>query len=468
MQNVKYLEIANDIRASIIKGIIRGVLPGVKNLTSKYNASQMTVNKAVNKLIEEGLIYRVPRKGSYVYEGIVDSFENLNVCVNEKIFSTEAMNVLSEKLHHNNDKTKISFIPVPILDPYDYFKYLHSRSRQKEKEALGVICVDDHLIPAYVENGLIESLDPIITKIKIDDFHPQLMDAFTYKNKLYGIPLVYDTKILFYNKDIFDELKVEYPNRSWTYKKLVDSARKLSIYDEKSKKQKYFGIHMGLGESLDYMPFIWEKGGNFFNANGTPSVKNISAIEGMQLYNDLVNTYRVYPRAPREMEYDYHLYLFKRKHLAMFIGRYRDLLALEKFSDINWGYELLPGHRKKTTPLMVQGLALAKKTPKRDKYFSLLEKITNDETLSDLAHTCQRLPAKKSLCPRDPKFFKEILSSSTLVPRTPFLEINKLEKNEIMHLATNIINAEECCQNIHDKINSFLASHSKKHSTQRS
>ena len=62
----KYPQIVNHLRKRINNGKLSGALPGVKQLAKEYDANFMTVNKAVKVLEAEGLVYRVPRKGTYV------------------------------------------------------------------------------------------------------------------------------------------------------------------------------------------------------------------------------------------------------------------------------------------------------------------------------------------------------------------------------------------------------------------
>lgn len=62
----KYPQIVNHLRKNINNGKLSGALPGVKQLAKEYDVNFMTVNKAVKMLEAEGLVYRVPRKGTYV------------------------------------------------------------------------------------------------------------------------------------------------------------------------------------------------------------------------------------------------------------------------------------------------------------------------------------------------------------------------------------------------------------------
>lgn len=61
---VAYLELYEGIMNGLIKP--GNLLPSEKVLMDQYAISRTSARKALNKLVEEGLIYRVPGKGSFV------------------------------------------------------------------------------------------------------------------------------------------------------------------------------------------------------------------------------------------------------------------------------------------------------------------------------------------------------------------------------------------------------------------
>ncbi|MDP4143836.1 MAG: GntR family transcriptional regulator [Bacillota bacterium] len=64
----KYMQIANDIRNNIVKGILKpnDQLPFEKDLCEKYDASKMTVKKALDILVTQGLIVKRRGSGTFV------------------------------------------------------------------------------------------------------------------------------------------------------------------------------------------------------------------------------------------------------------------------------------------------------------------------------------------------------------------------------------------------------------------
>lgn len=71
-----------------------------------------------------------------------------------------------------------------------------------------------------IKSGRVEPLDSYLATSKIlkkEDIIPSLINAFTVNGKVYGIPKDFNTLALFYNKDIFDEAGVAYPNENDTW-----------------------------------------------------------------------------------------------------------------------------------------------------------------------------------------------------------------------------------------------------------
>ena len=62
----KYIEVANQIRVAIQTKRYTGKLPGERALAESHNVSYMTVRKAVDLLVEEGLLVREAQKGTFI------------------------------------------------------------------------------------------------------------------------------------------------------------------------------------------------------------------------------------------------------------------------------------------------------------------------------------------------------------------------------------------------------------------
>ena len=74
-------------------------------------------------------------------------------------------------------------------------------------------------IPAYVPSGVLADLSPLIAADGYDlrDFYPGSTRSIQVKGDIYGIPRDNDTKVIFYNKSLFDAAKLPYPQAGWTW-----------------------------------------------------------------------------------------------------------------------------------------------------------------------------------------------------------------------------------------------------------
>jgi LacI family transcriptional regulator, repressor for deo operon, udp, cdd, tsx, nupC, and nupG len=62
----KYVQIKNRIKEGIRDGSIKGKLPGERQLVKEFEASYMTVRKAISDLVDEGILHKNTTKGTFV------------------------------------------------------------------------------------------------------------------------------------------------------------------------------------------------------------------------------------------------------------------------------------------------------------------------------------------------------------------------------------------------------------------
>lgn len=77
----KYIFISNDMRNRILEGVYKAnqQIPFEKDLCMEYDASKMTVKKALDLLVSEGLIIKRRGSGTFVKDLSVDEIERIAV-----------------------------------------------------------------------------------------------------------------------------------------------------------------------------------------------------------------------------------------------------------------------------------------------------------------------------------------------------------------------------------------------------
>lgn len=117
--------------------------------------------------------------------------------------------LLKEVVQPLMDREGIRVVYEPIEG--DYTQWLFNAL--SAGTAPDLFYVDVFWAESLFATGRAEPLDGYFTRGEIQEFLPNLVQAFTYKGRLYGIPKDFNTLALIYNLDLFDEAKVAYPNQ---------------------------------------------------------------------------------------------------------------------------------------------------------------------------------------------------------------------------------------------------------------
>lgn len=128
-----------------------------------------------------------------------------------------------------NPNIKVVFEPTPFTD------YTSKMITQLSGgTAPDVFNVDNGELPHWAQYGALTKLDDLIgqDKYSLSDFYAKVLDAGKYdgvalgKGSLYGLPINAGCFVLYYNQELFDKYKVAYPDKTMTYEKLVETAKK--------------------------------------------------------------------------------------------------------------------------------------------------------------------------------------------------------------------------------------------------
>ena len=86
---------------------------------------------------------------------------------------------------------------------------------------------DIFYIPAETAPGIIATgtVLPLNDVLDTTPFIPSLLEPFTVDGQIYGVPKDFNSLAVFYNKDLFDEAGVEYPNENDTWDTFADKLR---------------------------------------------------------------------------------------------------------------------------------------------------------------------------------------------------------------------------------------------------
>lgn len=161
----KYLDIAKELKRQIYAGkyTVDKPLPNQKDLAAKFNTSRVTVQKVLEVLSNEGLIYTRQGSGTYVKKNVM-TLSNFDATIDQYVGAT-AINAqdghpLTSKILHfelrlpnESEQAKLNIDPADTI--YDIV-----RLRIRENEPLGIehTKMPVRIIPGISEDVLHKSV----------------------------------------------------------------------------------------------------------------------------------------------------------------------------------------------------------------------------------------------------------------------------------------------------------------------
>lgn len=121
--------------------------------------------------------------------------------------------------------------------------------------------------------------------VDMSKYPEEIKELYTYDGKVYGIPKDIDTIALWYNKTMFDEAGVAYPDESWTWDTVVESAKKLTKEDGSQ-----YGIAIRNDNNQEaYYNIVYDMGGEIISDDKkTSGYDDPNTIKAMQYIEKLI------------------------------------------------------------------------------------------------------------------------------------------------------------------------------------
>jgi multiple sugar transport system substrate-binding protein len=170
-----------------------------------------------------------------------------------------------------------------------------------------------------------------------EDFIPGAREAATFEGKVLGVPALVDNLALVYNKTLFDEAGIEYPNADWTWDDLRAAAKALT---DPAKQQFGFSYPMDASEDSvwHYEPLLWQNGGSILNEDNTQAAFNSpEGVEALEVLRAMaVDDGSVF----LDLQNSPYTGLFNSGKIGMLETGPWDL---QSFPDADYGVEVLPG-----------------------------------------------------------------------------------------------------------------------------
>ncbi|SFK05279.1 multiple sugar transport system substrate-binding protein [Halobacillus dabanensis] len=150
-------------------------------------------------------------------------------------------------------------------------------------------------VVAYLDTmgpSIQQFLEPLNEYAEEDDFEfnrwPEaVLNLSTYDDKVYSLPVRSHVQMLFYRKDIFEELNIDSPE---TWEELVSAGQKVQDNTDLSGIVPYYGAGNNGQNLYMWTSYLWSNGGEIFDENMKPVFNNKNGVEATERYISLLDT----------------------------------------------------------------------------------------------------------------------------------------------------------------------------------
>lgn len=253
------------------------------------------------------------------------------------------------------------------------------------------------MFPQFIETNGVEDLT---SYLEDDDYENYLyIDSAKMMDGIYGLPLqAANPGILYYNKDILEELGEE-PPKTWDdFMRICKKATKDTDGDGKVDQ---WGLAQGWGSKTfgslnwNWYPYLWQAGGEIYNED-LKSVRfnDASGLEAAEFLNELktVIPEDALSKNSNEMIES----VFGPGKAAFTIMLSSAATTYDKsFPDLNWGFVTALEHKEKATFGAVDHLTLMSGAENKELAFKLMEHMVSAESMTSFHKLIPRAPITK-------------------------------------------------------------------------
>ncbi|MEC5423444.1 sugar ABC transporter substrate-binding protein [Virgibacillus sp. C22-A2] len=231
----------------------------------------------------------------------------------------------------------------------------------------------------YASNDMLESIDESISEDDLDTspYPDGLLGLYQYEDKTYALPKDYDTIGLWYNKELFDEAGLDYPDESWDWEDLVSAAESLTNPEDET-----YGIAAFIQDSqATYFNTILAADGYIISKDKTQSgFDDPNTIEGIQKYHDLIHKHEVSPTHV-QMETTNATSMFESGKVAMmFQASYMiPQFKANEYTNENVDVAVLPTIKKRSNVIHGLGNVIASNSENKDGAWEFVKFLSSEK-----------------------------------------------------------------------------------------
>ncbi|HEU5099324.1 MAG TPA: sugar ABC transporter substrate-binding protein [Roseiflexaceae bacterium] len=305
--------------------------------------------------------------------------------------------MLVDEFKKRNSAIEVELVHIP--DQADY------RKRLAADIAAGtpadVLLINYRRLGAFAAKGLIEPLGPYLAQSKLmkeGDYYTEALAAFRWQGTLMCIPQNVSSLVVYYNKQLFDQAGISYPQAGWTWDDFVKTAQALTKDTNGDGTIDQYGLASEI-EAIRLAPFIWQNGGDLVDNATSPKRLALGTPEAraaFQWFVDLQVKHHVLPdAAAAKSESSDSRFLNGR--LGMLLNSRRVVPTLREISSFDWDVAPLPQSEQSVTVLHADAYCMPTASRNKPAAWAFIEFANAAEGQAIVAKTGRTVPSLKAV-----------------------------------------------------------------------
>ncbi len=161
-----------------------------------------------------------------------------------------------------------------------------------------VFAMDGPIGNDYQRRDVLLDLTPLVAADGYDlgQLDANAVQQFTSPDGVvFGLPRDLNTTALYYNKAMFDDANIPYPDETWDWDKLVEVGKQLTLDKDGDGTVDQWGLYTETTDMENaWSSFVWQAGGDILNADGTATaLDKPESAAGIQFLQDLIWKHKV-------------------------------------------------------------------------------------------------------------------------------------------------------------------------------
>jgi multiple sugar transport system substrate-binding protein len=234
------------------------------------------------------------------------------------------------------------------------------------------------------------ALEEVPDSIDMETFFEGARNTAIVDDTAYGVPWYVETRLLYYRKDIADKAGVTEAPTDWDG--LKEMAKAL-----KEKGGAKYGISLSPNNWQEFLPFVWQNGGEVANEEGEWTLDTPEVVEALEYYRSFFEEGLTADSVPEG--FDVTQGFVAGTHPMFFSGPWHMGLIEEQggagFED-KWAIAAMPEQDTKTSFVGGSDLVVFEDSDNKEAAWAFVEYLTDPETQRKWYETVAALPSVES------------------------------------------------------------------------